>query len=45
MAVLVWSVVGTIVIALIIKKTTGLRVDSKEEVQGLDISAHGETNQ
>ena len=44
-SVLVWSVVGTIVIALIIKKTTGLRVDSKEEDQGLDISTHGETNQ
>ena len=44
-SVLVWSVVGTIVIALIIKKTTGLKVDSKEEDQGLDISAHGETNQ
>ena len=44
-SVLVWSVVGTIVIALIIKQTTGLRVDSKEEDQGLDISAHGETNQ
>ena len=44
-SVLVWSVVGTIVIALVIKKTTGLRVDSKEEDQGLDISAHGETNQ
>ena len=44
-SVLVWSVVGTIVIALIIKKTTGLRVDSKEEDQGLDISAHGETHQ
>ena len=44
-SVLVWSVVGTIVIALIIKQTIGLRVDSKEENQGLDISAHGETNQ
>ena len=44
-SVLVWSVVGTIVIALIIKQTIGLRVDSKEEDQGLDISAHGETNQ
>jgi len=44
-AVLIWSVVGTIVIALVIKKTTGLRVDSKSENQGLDISAHGETNQ
>ena len=44
-AVLVWSVVGTIVIALVIKKTTGLRVDSKSENQGLDMSAHGETNQ
>ena len=44
-SVLVWSVVGTIVIALIIKQTIGLRVDSKEENQGLDMSAHGETNQ
>ena len=44
-SVLVWSVVGTIVIALIIKQTIGLRVDSKEEDQGLDMSAHGETNQ
>ena len=44
-SVLVWSVVGTIVIALIIKKTIGLRVDSKEENQGLDMSTHGETNQ
>ena len=44
-SVLVWSVVGTIVIALIIKQTIGLRVDSKAEDQGLDMSAHGETNQ
>jgi Amt family ammonium transporter len=44
-AVLIWSVVGTIVIALVIKKTIGLKVDSKSENQGLDISAHGETNQ
>ncbi|SVC37662.1 uncharacterized protein METZ01_LOCUS290516, partial [marine metagenome] len=34
-----------IVIALIIKQTIGLRVDSKAEDQGLDMSAHGETNQ
>jgi Amt family ammonium transporter len=44
-AVLIWSAVGTIVIALVIKKTIGLKVDSKSENQGLDISAHGETNQ
>jgi Amt family ammonium transporter len=44
-AVLIWSVVGTVVIALVIKKTIGLKVDSKSENQGLDISAHGETNQ
>ena len=44
-AVLIWSAVGTIIIALVIKKTIGLKVDSKSENQGLDISAHGETNQ
>ena len=44
-AVLIWSAVGTIVIALVIKNTIGLKVDSKSENQGLDISAHGETNQ
>jgi len=43
--VLVWSVVGTIIIALILKTTIGLRVDSKSEDKGLDISTHGETNQ
>ena len=43
--VLVWSVVGTIIIALILKTTIGLRVDSKTENKGLDISTHGETNQ
>jgi Amt family ammonium transporter len=42
--VLVWSVVGTIIIALILKTTIGLRVDSKSEDKGLDISTHGEIN-
>ena len=43
-AVLVLSVVATIVIAYVVKLTVGLRVDDSSEVEGLDISSHGETN-
>ncbi len=43
-AVLVLSVVATIVITYVIKLTVGLRVDDSSEVEGLDISSHGETN-
>ena len=43
-AVLVLSVVATIVIIYVVKLTVGLRVDESSEVEGLDISSHGETN-
>ena len=43
-AVLVLSVVATIVITYVVKLTVGLRVDESSEVEGLDISSHGETN-
>ena len=44
LAVLVLSVVATIVITYVVKLTVGLRVDDSSEVEGLDISSHGETN-
>ena len=37
------SVVGTVIIVLILKATTGLRVPEEEENEGLDQSAHGES--
>ena len=43
-AVLALSVVATIVIIYVVKLTVGLRVDDSSEVEGLDISSHGETN-
>jgi Amt family ammonium transporter len=43
-AVLALSVVATIVITYVVKLTVGLRVDDSSEVEGLDISSHGETN-
>jgi Amt family ammonium transporter len=38
-----WSVIGTVMVVLIIKATTGLRVSEDEENRGLDQSTHGET--
>jgi len=40
---IVWSVLATVVIALIVKAIVGLRVDSDVESQGLDLAEHGET--
>ena len=40
---ILFSFVMTSVILLIVKKITGLRVEEEEEVQGLDLSLHGET--
>jgi Amt family ammonium transporter len=37
----VFCVIGATIITLIVKSITGLRVDSKEEEDGLDISEHG----
>jgi Amt family ammonium transporter len=43
-AVLVWSVIASLIIIIIVKILTGLRVDPSFEEEGLDISSHGETN-
>ncbi len=39
---IILSVLATIVIAYIIKKTIGLRIDEEDETIGLDLSEHGE---
>ena len=39
---IVWSGVGTFVILMICKSTTGLRVSPDEELEGLDMALHGE---
>jgi Amt family ammonium transporter len=38
-----WSVVATVIIVMIIKKTVGLRVPEEAEFEGLDSAEHGET--
>ena len=43
-AVFAWSVIASTIIIIIVKATTGLRVDPSFEEEGLDISSHGETN-
>jgi ammonium transporter, Amt family len=42
-AVLVWSVIVTLAIIYITRKLVGLRVESEDEMEGLDYKAHGET--
>lgn len=42
-AVIAWSAVGTWVILMICKFTTGLRVTREDEIEGLDYTQHGET--
>jgi Amt family ammonium transporter len=37
-----WTAVGTFVILMICKFTTGLRVTEEEEMEGLDLALHGE---
>jgi len=43
LAVIAWSAVGTFLILMICKFTTGLRVPKEEEIEGLDYTQHGET--
>lgn len=38
----VWSVAGTLVVALIVKALIGLRTSAEVEVTGLDLAEHGE---
>jgi ammonium transporter, Amt family len=40
---IMFSFIMTSIILLVVKKITGLRVDVEDEVQGLDLSLHGET--
>jgi Amt family ammonium transporter len=40
---LVWSGVMTLVILVICKFTTGVRVSEEAEIEGLDLSQHGES--
>ncbi|HEV7229260.1 ammonium transporter [Brevundimonas sp.] len=42
-AVIAWSAVGTGLILLICRFTTGLRVDKEQEIEGLDSALHGES--
>ncbi|RIV91829.1 ammonium transporter [Aurantiacibacter xanthus] len=37
-----WAAIGTLIVGLIVKFTVGLRVSEETEVNGLDISEHGE---
>lgn len=41
--VIAWSGIGTFVILMICKFTTGLRVTKENEIEGLDYTQHGET--
>ncbi|MDP6691688.1 MAG: hypothetical protein QF384_19495, partial [Alphaproteobacteria bacterium] len=41
-AVLVWSVVISFVIIKVVSAIVGLRVEDEEEIEGLDLIAHGE---
>ncbi|QYU71044.1 hypothetical protein J4558_08520 [Leptolyngbya sp. 15MV] len=37
-----WAAIGTLIAGLIVKALIGLRVSEETEVDGLDISEHGE---
>ena len=43
-SVFAWSIVASLIIIVIVKALTGLRVEDYYEEEGLDISSHGETN-
>lgn len=43
-SVFIWSVIASLIIIVIVKALTGLRVEDSHEEEGLDISSHGETN-
>jgi len=42
-AVAVWSVIATVIIVMISRALIGLRASEEEEIQGLDLSHHGES--
>ena len=39
---ILWSAVATVIIALVVKATLGLRVSAEQEHEGMDFSEHGE---
>ena len=41
-SVIAYSAIATLIIALLVKATIGLRVSEEEEFAGLDLSIHGE---
>ena len=43
-SVFAWSIIASLIIIIIVKALTGLRVEDSYEEEGLDISSHGETN-
>ena len=43
-SVFVWSIIASLIIIVIVKALTGLRVEDSNEEEGLDISSHGEIN-
>ena len=42
-AVLVWSLVASFILVKVVQALAGLRVSDDEELEGLDVTAHGET--
>ncbi len=42
-AVLVWSLVASFILVKIVQVSVGLRVSDDEELEGLDVTSHGET--
>ena len=42
-AVLVWSLVASFILVKIVQAVVGLRVSDDEELEGLDVTSHGET--
>jgi Amt family ammonium transporter len=42
LAVVVWSVLVSYIIIKVVGAMVGLRVDEEDEVEGLDLVAHGE---
>jgi Amt family ammonium transporter len=41
-AVLIWSVAISYIVIKVVDATIGLRVDEEDEIEGLDLVAHGE---
>ena len=42
-AVLVWSLVASFILVKVVQAVVGLRVSDDEELEGLDVTSHGET--